>query len=111
MREAPVGENAVLPAHFLVGPVGQKPVLSSKFLGKFFLTRASIDADGENLRIRSLEVSDIILISLEFCSSSTGEGQNIEGQDDILLALELAEANRLAVLVSQLEVGRFVANL
>lgn len=46
----------------------------------------AVDADAENYRITCFDLGQIRLIGLEFLRSTTCKSENVEGEDDVLLA-------------------------
>lgn len=46
----------------------------------------AVDTDAENYRITCFDLGQIRLIGLEFLGSTTCESENVEGEDDVLLA-------------------------
>ena len=59
--------------------------------GEFSVGGNAVYAETENLSIIRFEFGDISLIRLHFLRSTTGEGQNIEGQHYVLLPLKITE--------------------
>ena len=59
--------------------------------GPFGVRRRTIDADTQDLGIRSFQAFKVCLKGLHLLSSTAGEGENIERQRDILLSAIVAE--------------------
>ena len=91
VRESFFRQNAVKPAHFAIGPVGQKPVLSPQFFGELLLTGAGIDADGQDLRVVFGKVFDIILIPCQLGPSAAGKGEGVKRHHHVLTSTKLAQ--------------------
>ena len=51
----------------------------------------AVHADAENLRVCVTEFGDISLIRLHFLRSTTGKGEDVKGEHDVLLAFEVTE--------------------
>jgi hypothetical protein len=78
---------------------------------KAVVSGVAINTNADDLRITLLEIGNISLICLQLFRSTAGEGQDVEGECDALLAPEIAELNRLSVRVGESEIGRHVADL
>ena len=59
--------------------------------GEFAVGGNAVYAEAENLCVGRFEFGDISLIRLHFLRSTTGEGQHVNGQHDVFLALEVTE--------------------
>jgi hypothetical protein len=80
-------------------------------LGKLPVGGLAVDADAQNLGIGLFEFGDISLIRLELFRSATRESQNIERQDNVLLALKIAQLDDPAFLVGKREFRSLVPDL
>ena len=59
--------------------------------GKLTVGRNAVYAETENLCVRRFEFGETSLVRLHLRRSTTGKSQHIEGEYDILLALEVAK--------------------
>jgi hypothetical protein len=73
--------------------------LHAQRFGEGLVLGAVVYADADDLRARLLEFGDISLIRPKFLRSAAGESFDVKSQYQALLAVEIAEANRLTVLV------------
>jgi len=71
--------------------IAQQRKSNAVLFGELAISRDAVHADSENLSVVTFEFGDISLIRLHFLRSTTGEGQHVEGQHDIFLALEIAQ--------------------
>ena len=90
--------------------VAEEGVAGVQFLFPMFQSRAEIGADGEDLGIILIKISDTRLVRGEFLRSTTGEGGHEECQDDDLFPAEIGELHGLVVGIGQSEVGGFVTD-
>ncbi len=58
-----------------------------------------IHAHTQHLGIGGFQLGEVLLESLHLLGSTPGEGENVERQGDVLLALEIMQRNLVAVLV------------
>ena len=84
-------EDAVLLEDFTLH-VTQQREFHADLIGEFGVGRNGVDADAQHRRIIEVDLAsvDTSLVSLEFLRSTTGEGENEERQDDVLLAAVIA---------------------
>ena len=66
-------------------------------LGKGALSRRHVDADTPYLGVELLEFLIMLLEFLELPLSTTGEGSDVKGNDEVLFALEVADIHGLSV--------------
>ena len=66
--------------------IAQQGKRDADLLCECFVGWRAVDADAENYRIACCDLGQIRLIGLEFFRSTTGESENVEGEDDVLLA-------------------------
>ena len=79
-------------------------------LGKCGIGRRTVNADAENDGIAGIELGQISLNGLKFLGSTTGEGQNVEGEHDVLLAAIIGKGDGLSLVAGKSEVGGDVAD-
>src|SRR5712692_4611375 len=109
-------EDAIVLHHTSLLKITQKREGKAQLFGKFAVSIRAVNADAENLGVRRIEFGDISLIRLHFLRSTTGKCKNVKGEDDVLLAFEVAElvTNASAVRAydstRQSEVRRCLAN-
>ena len=70
--------------------VAEERKRDTDLLGKGGVGRGAVHADTENNRVARFDFGQIRLIGLKFVGSAGRESQNVEGEDDILLAPEIA---------------------
>ena len=68
-------------------------------MGEDFVCRRTVDADPKHLGVAVFEFGDISLIRLELSGSTSGESQNIEGEDNVLFAEKIAQLHLIPVLI------------
>ena len=90
--------------------VAEHGVAGVEFLFPMLQGRAEIGADGEDLGIILIKISDTRLVCGKFLGSATGEGGHEEGQDDHFFPAEIGELHGLVVGIGQSEVGGFVTD-
>ena len=85
-------QDAVGSEHFLVH-VAEEGKFDADLLGEGGVCRGTVHAYAENCRVVCINLAGIEsrLDRLELLRSTTCEGQNINGQKDIFLAVEVAE--------------------
>ena len=71
----------------------------------------AVNADTDNLRVALFKVGNISLIRLQFLRSTSGEGEHVEGERNVLLAPEVAELDGLSIRVCEGKVGCHVTHL
>jgi hypothetical protein len=83
-------EDAVGSEHFLVH-VAEKGKLDADLLGEGGVRRGTVHAHTENCRIACIDLAGIEsrLDRLELLGSTTGESQDVDSQEDILLAVKI----------------------
>ena len=79
------------------------------FFGELLIREKAVDADSEYLRIGRFELGNISLICLKLLGSATGECENVESNNDVLFAFEIAELQLLPGGVFQRKVRRGLA--
>jgi hypothetical protein len=92
-------------------PVAEQREFDPDILGEASVRWGAVHAYSQDLCFGFFEFGDISLIRLEFLRSATCEGKHEEGQHDILLTLELAEFDLIALRVRQGEIGRPITDL
>jgi hypothetical protein len=90
----------------LAHEVAQKRKLHPEVFGVTTIGGRAINTDAQYLGAGLFEFGDIILIRLQFLRSTTRECQDVEGQDHILLPLEITQSDLLVVLIRKSEIGR-----
>jgi hypothetical protein len=81
------------------------------FLRESVVGCGTINADSKNDCVRGFQFGQINLIGLKFLGSTLGEGEDIKGENDVLLPAKIAEANRIPVIIQERKIGRHVASL
>ena len=71
--------------------VAEKRKGDADLLGKGGVGGGTVNADAEDYGVAGFELGHISLIGLQFFGSTTGEGENVEGQDDVFLAAKITE--------------------
>jgi len=79
--------------------------------GKGGVGGGTVYTDSEDDGVGGFELGLISLIGLEFLRSATGESQDVEGEDDVFLATEIAQLHRLPLIAKQSEIRGHVAHL
>jgi hypothetical protein len=98
-------------SRYLALEVAQQRERQSFFLGEVGVGSKAINAYAYDLCICGFEFGDISLIRLQFPGSTRGEGQDIKGQDDVLLSTKIAQLDELARLIAQREIWGRVPDL
>jgi len=104
--------DAVGGEHLLVH-VTEKGKLDVYLFGEGGIGRGGIHADAENFRIRGINFTavDSRLDRLELFGSATGKSENVNGQQDVFLAFEIAELDGLPLIAQKREVRSSVSDL
>ena len=110
VREAEDGNKDIIGARDGLAFVAEDGELDAQGFRKSLVFLAAVHADANHLRAGRFELGDISLIRLQLARSATGEGFDVEGEDDAFLAAEIAQPDRVAILVGQGEVGCCVAD-
>jgi hypothetical protein len=105
-------EDAVGGEHLFVH-VAEQRELDIDLLGEGGIGCGRIQADAKNFRIRGVDFScvDSRLDRLELLGSTAGEGKYVHGQEDIFLAVKVAELDGFPLIAEQSEIGSGVADL
>ena len=82
-------ENSVSLEHFAVH-VAQEGKGDADLLGEGGVGGGTVNTDSKNDGVAGFELGLISLIGLKFLRSTTGEGQNIESEDYVLLSAVIA---------------------
>ena len=103
-------EDAVGDEHFFVH-VAEEGKLDVNLLGECGVCRGGIHADAKNCRIVGINLTgcESSLDRLKLLGSTTGEGKDVDGEKDILLAIEVGKLDRLPFVAEQVEVWSLVA--
>jgi hypothetical protein len=98
-------EDAVGGQHPLIH-IAQKRELDVDLLGEGGIGRGGIHADAKNFRIGGINFAavDSRLDRLELLRSTTGESEDVNGKEDVFLALVVAELDRLPLVAQQGEI-------
>ncbi len=98
-------EDSIGRQHFLVH-VAEEGKLHADLLGERGVGGGRIDANSENFCIRGINLSssDSRLDRLELLGSTTGKGENVNGEEDVLLAAVVAEFDGLPLIAEEGEV-------
>jgi len=104
-------EDAVRSEHLVVH-VAQERKLDGDLLGEGGIRGGTIHAYTENFRITRVDLARIYsrLDRLELFRSTTGEGEDVNGQEDISLAAKIAELDGFPLIAEESEVGSSVAD-
>ncbi len=105
-------EDAIGLRHFSLH-VTEKGKLDTNFLGEGAVGGGSVNADAQNCGVVQVDLAsvDTSLVSLKFFGSTTGKGEDVERQNDVLLTPKIAQLYRGAQMATQREVRSYVANL
>jgi hypothetical protein len=105
-------EDAVGPEHFAVH-VAEEWEGDADLLGEGGVGSGAIHADAEDFCIRGVDFTggDSSLDRLKLLRSTTGEGQDVDGKKDVLLAAEVAELHGFPAVAEKSEIRGGVANL
>jgi hypothetical protein len=97
----------------LPGHVAQEREFHPDFFSEGGVGRGSINTDAEDGGVFEVDLArvDTRLVCLKFFRSTTGEGKNVEGQYNVLLAAEIAQLHGLSLIAAQGEIGRHVSDL
>jgi hypothetical protein len=71
----------------------------------------TVDADTEDDGVAGFELGLISLIGLKFFRSTTGEGQDVEGENDVFLAAEITQLDGFPLVAEKREIRGNVADL
>jgi hypothetical protein len=80
-------------------------------LGEGGVGGGTVDADSEDDGVAGFELGLISLIGLEFLRSTTRESQDVEGENDVFLAAEIAQLDRLPLVAEKREIRCDIAHL
>lgn len=103
-------KNSVI-FHHCAFEVAEQREGKSILLGKFTIGGDTVDAETQDLRVGRFECGDTSLVRLHLLRSTSGEGQNVDGQHHVLLTFEVAEFVSLAIGGPQRKVRRLIAHL
>jgi hypothetical protein len=105
-------EDAVGLEHLAVH-VAEEREGDTDLLGERGVSSGAIHADAENFRIRSVNFTggDSSLDRLKLLRSTTSEGQDVDGQEDVLLAAEVAELHAFPAVAQKREIRRGITDL
>jgi len=95
--DAHLGDQHSIQLGDLAHVVAEHGVAGVQFLFPMLQGSAEIGADGEDLGIILIEISDTRLVRSEFLGSTTGESSHEEGQNDDFLPAEIGELDGLVV--------------
>ena len=107
---APLFVQHAVGARDLALEVAEKREGHTVLPGKFLLRREGINADAQNLGIRLPELGKAVPVVLNFARSPSGEGENIESQDNILFSPKIRQLDFVSVLIRQREVRSHIAD-
>jgi hypothetical protein len=104
-------EDAVGDEHFFVH-VAEEGKLDVNLLGKCGVCCGGIHAYAKNCCIVGIDLTgcESSLDRLKLLGSTTGEGKDVDGEKDILLAMEVRKLDRLPFVAEQVEVRSLVAD-
>jgi hypothetical protein len=104
-------EDAVIGEHLAVH-VAEERKLDVDRLGEGGVCCGGIHTYTENFRIVGVDLTrgESSLDRLQLLRSTTGEGENIDGEENIFLAVIIAELDGFPLIAEQGEVGSFVAD-
>src|ERR1019366_6337089 len=102
--------ETVLLGH-IAAPVAEQGEGNANLFRPRLVREGRIHAHTQHLGIGSFQLAQVLLESLHLLGSTTGEGEDVEGQGDVLLTLEVVQRNLDSVLVLQGEIRRHVAHL
>jgi hypothetical protein len=104
-------EDTVIGEHLAVH-VAEERKLDVDGLGEGSVGRGGIHTYTENFRIVGVDLTrgESSLDRLQLLRSTTGEGENINGEENIFLAVIVAELDGFPLITEEGEVGGFVAD-
>ena len=104
-------EDAVFLEHLLVH-VAQKRKFDVDLLGESGVGCGGIHTDAKDFGIGGVDFSciDSRLDRLELFGSTTGKGENVDGEEYVLLALKVAELDGFPLIAEESEIGSGVAD-
>jgi len=83
-------------------PVTEQGEGYSNLVGKGFIGEGTVHAHTQDLGVGSFQLLQILLEVFHLLRSTTGEGKDVEGKNDVLLAMVLAEADVLQFLAVEI---------
>src|SRR5450755_3813906 len=92
-------------------PIAEQWKRNADFFCPRLVREGRIHAYTQDLGICSFQLGKILLEVLHLLGSTSGEGENVKRQRDILLALEVVQRNFVAVLIGHGEIRGHVADL
>jgi hypothetical protein len=95
---------------YLAFEIAEEREGDSDVFGEALIGGEAVNTDAQDLRVACVEFGNISLICLQLSRSASGEGQHVEGEDDVLLAFKIAELDGLARRIRQREIGRGIAH-
>lgn len=103
-------QDAILDEDFAVHVAEQRHG-DADLLGEGGVCGGTVYADSEDDGVTGFELGLISLIGLEFFGSATSESQDVEGENDVFLAAEIAQLDGLPVIAEKREIRGDVAHL
>jgi len=105
-------EDAVGSEHLMVH-VAKQGKLDVDLLGEGGVGRGTVHADAENCCIVRINFAaiDSRLDRLELLGSTTGEGEDVDGEENIFLAVEIAELDGFPLIAEESEIRGGIADL
>jgi hypothetical protein len=99
-------QDAVGGEHLVVH-VAEKREINADLLGEGGIGSRTVHANAENFRIRSVDLTrgDSSLDRLKLFRSTAGESQDVDGQENVLLAAEVAELYIFPLVAEQGKIG------
>ena len=105
-------QDAVGSEHFAVH-VAEKGESNADLLAEGGVGSGTIQTNAEDFRIRGVDFTggDSSLDRLKLLRSTTGEGQDVDSQEDVLLAMEVAELDAFPAVAEKSEIRGSVTDL
>src|ERR1017187_3936759 len=95
----------------VAAPIAKQREGDANFFRPRLVREGRIHAHTQHLGIGSFQLGEVLLESLHLLGSTTGEGEDVERQGDVLLPFEIMQRNLVSALVLQGEIRRHVAHL
>jgi hypothetical protein len=105
--------DSVIPGDFST-PIAKKREGHSNLVGKGFIGERTIHAHTQDLGVGGFQLLQVLLEVFHLLGSTPGEGEDIKGEHNILLAVVIAEMHVLQVLpieVLEAEIGSSISDL
>ena len=95
----------------VTAPITEEGEGNADFLGPGGVTKGAVHAYTQHLGVCSFQLLQILLEVLHLLRSTTGEGEDVKGEGDTLLASEVVQGDLVPLGIEQCEIGSRVADL